>query len=69
MPEKYLFIARAASGREVLSVELPVTACLYYHAREVMHNAEIVSPESTVEYCEVWTKTDPHTMKKVITVF
>lgn len=67
--DKALFSVRSPYGKEIHSKEAYLIENLFTMAHRLMDAVAEAYPDECVHCCEVWTRTDPHTMNLLVTVF
>ena len=67
--EKYLFIVRNPSGKELYSTELFCPGNLISIAQGLMDSVRGIYHDELVECCEIWSRTEHRSMILIATAF
>lgn len=69
MVDPYLFVVRDPIGKELYSAEIPACSGLISLASSLMDTVRSEHPEYDVEFCEIWLRTEHHTMSLIATAY
>lgn len=69
MVDPYLFVVRDPIGKELYAVEIPACSGLITLAASIMDVVRGDHPEYDVECCEIWLRTEHHTMSLIATAY
>ena len=69
MMESYLFIVRDPNGKDIHCQEIILKSNLISMAQNFMDVVRAEFPDALVECCEIWTRTEHHTMTLLATAF
>ncbi len=67
--EKYLFIVRTPTGKEIHAMECTLKYNLISMAQHIMDIVRGEYPDEIVECCEIWFRTEHHCMTLLATAF